>query len=434
MRKVALIASTFLAEPKFWACVALAALPWGLMVLLGGAKFVALQGLTWLFVGLVLSVLLATALFIWIAPSRQAEWSPTEAAHDPFPATVLMTNYQPDPLESAVGVASGLHRLITRWARAGYQSRKHLGHAQDEVDRVIAEAEGAVLQIGNAFRAILANNAKQLEYATDLLAATAQSQVPAGTQAHESLPIHIEHLTTLYTNQTTRLVELANAVQGLVTRQQNARDSSQAMDILLDSVDRVSKEVSVAALELSVSGGSSGQAQTQRSLAEFADNLRQLADSSRDAVREMRRALEGIRGYTTETGRALLAAAGLLRKIANESRLDAGTIQNRMRLKLGETAEVVAKLNALSADNRGHINRIIVAMQFNDITAQKLQKVKNPLLSGVEQDLHSLFAETRAANRGFTDGLDELGNSGKTATLNLKPGEAAPKKAEVELF
>jgi methyl-accepting chemotaxis protein len=149
-------------------------------------------------------------------------------------------------------------------------------------------------------------------------------------------------------------------------------------------------------------------------------------------VRDMRRALDGIRSETAETGRTLIGAAGLLRKIAGESRVDAAAIQNGMRIKLGDASAVVSKLNALAADSRGHINRVIVAMQFHDITSQKLQKVKNPILTGIAQDLTTLFDETRTANRGFTDTMDDRsGNTGKFPAV--KPADA-PKKPEVELF
>jgi hypothetical protein len=434
MRQLAQIASVTLAAPKFWGCILLAAFPWLLVRVIGGPAALTAMGSAALGVGLFVSVVLAFGIYLWLAqPTMTPPDYPTVTPHDAFPETVLMSDLRPDPLENAVVVASGLNRLLSRWAQASQASRKGLTHAQDEMDRVIAEAEDAVLKIGNSFRFILENNAKQLDHATALLSVTAPAQSTGPVaQTQESLPAYIEKLTTLFTTQTQRLGEVAKAVEGLVSRQQNARDSSQAMDILLDSVSQVSKRVSVAALDLSVKGNG---AQAQRTLEEFADHLRELSDSTRDAVRDMRRALDGIRAETAETGRALIATAGVLRKIAGESRVDAAAIQNGMRLKLGDASATVARLNALASDNRGHINRVIMSMQFHDITSQKLQKVKSPLLSGIAQNLNTLFDETRHANRGFTDGVDERVNTGSSSTVApRKPTEGEPKKSDVELF
>jgi len=60
-----------------------------------------------------------------------------------------------------------------------------------------------------------------------------------------------------------------------------------------------------------------------------------------------------------------------------------------------EITTVLTKIGALGNEIQTDINNIIVALQFQDMTQQKLQRLKNPLLTDITSSLQTIFDETR---------------------------------------
>jgi chemotaxis regulatin CheY-phosphate phosphatase CheZ len=61
-----------------------------------------------------------------------------------------------------------------------------------------------------------------------------------------------------------------------------------------------------------------------------------------------------------------------------------------------EVAETLSQIGAIGGEIQKDINEIIVALQFQDITQQKLQRLKNPMLSDLLTSLRAIFDETRS--------------------------------------
>jgi chemotaxis regulatin CheY-phosphate phosphatase CheZ len=73
------------------------------------------------------------------------------------------------------------------------------------------------------------------------------------------------------------------------------------------------------------------------------------------------------------------------------SSLNAATIEQTRQIE-----DTLKRINALSVEIQKDINQIIVAMQFQDITRQKLERVHKPGLGATAKSLSLLSHETQA--------------------------------------
>jgi hypothetical protein len=127
--------------------------------------------------------------------------------------------------------------------------------------------------------------------------------------------------------------------------------------------------------------------------------------------------------------------------------LNAATIEQTRQIE-----STLKRINDLSVDIQKDINQIIVAMQFQDITRQKLERHK-PTLGAATESLALLSHETQAllqrdlyrAVRAYSQsafkpaaGREGLENAGRTLDAAgegaAAPMEIAPESKKVEIF
>jgi len=95
--------------------------------------------------------------------------------------------------------------------------------------------------------------------------------------------------------------------------------------------------------------------------------------------------------------------------------------------KAREVTGTLEKITDLGKEVRRDINQIIVAMQYQDITQQKLEQIKAPLLAAAVASLAQCDAQGRAA--GVVAGAPV---SAAQAARVQDPGKS--KTVDVELF
>ena len=103
---------------------------------------------------------------------------------------------------------------------------------------------------------------------------------------------------------------------------------------------------------------------------------------------------------------ALKAMREKLRQLAEEnhadaeqSRSDAVHLSGGMILKNQQVNDVLKHINSTAQEIRRDVNQLIVAMQFQDITQQKLERLRGPLLSEIIKSLGSISDETRVLSK-----------------------------------
>lgn len=101
-----------------------------------------------------------------------------------------------------------------------------------------------------------------------------------------------------------------------------------------------------------------------------------------------------------------------LRKLAEENytdadqvRCDAVHLSGGMVLKNQQVTNVLKHINTTAQEVRKDVNQLIVAMQFQDITQQKLERLRGPLLSDIIKSLGSISDETRVLSKQLKMGM-----------------------------
>src|SRR5207245_11320184 len=88
-------------------------------------------------------------------------------------------------------------------------------------------------------------------------------------------------------------------------------------------------------------------------------------------------------------------AAAIDKESAQRAKADVCQLNITMIEKTKEVEVSLAKINSLGLDIQQDVNNAIVAMQFQDITQQKLEHVRGSILTDVMQNLDLLSIETQ---------------------------------------
>ena len=161
-------------------------------------------------------------------------------------------------------------------------------------------------------------------------------------------------------------------------------------------------------------------------------------DRLSDFAKECLTALEG----TEQTDGNAITLAELrekLRQIAEEnhndaeqSRADAIHLSGGMVLKNQQVNDVLKHINTTAQEIRRDVNQLIVAMQFQDITQQKLERLRGPLLSEIIKSLGSISDETRVLSKQLKMGMLPLPSAKSQGTESAGRDEEPADADEAE--
>ncbi len=122
-----------------------------------------------------------------------------------------------------------------------------------------------------------------------------------------------------------------------------------------------------------------------------------------------------------------------LRKLAEENYADADQVRSDavhlsggMVLKNQQVTDVLKHINTTAQEVRKDVNQLIVAMQFQDITQQKLERLRGPLLGEIIKSLGSISDETRVLSKQLRMGMLPL----PTAKDQGRAGESVGRDEE----
>lgn len=137
---------------------------------------------------------------------------------------------------------------------------------------------------------------------------------------------------------------------------------------------------------------------------------------------------------------ALAAMRDRLRKLAEEnqtdaeqSRSDAVHLSGGMVLKNQQVNEVLKHINSTAQEIRRDVNQLIVAMQFQDITQQKLERLRGPLLSEIIKSLGSISDETRVLSRQLKMGMLPLPTAKNQGAANESQHDEPVQAEELDM-
>lgn len=332
---------------------------------------------------------------------------------------------------AAAQSAAALQSLLTQWLESSQAAGSRIQHARASLDDVTQQSEAAAASIGKSFRVIMDKTGQQMDSAVRLLKSS--SGDGSGGSAWLSLPDFITAYERQLDNVTSRMMDFSKASEEMSRHQDVVREHSLAIDEMLDELRNMAARIRKLALDSTVAANRDANTDS-RWFIEIADRIRETSTSAHELTRRMRDGLEKIREVMGGTYDELSKSSDNVRLAAVQAKVDVSQLNIATMEKAREVTTTLEKITSLGKDVRNDINQIIVAMQYQDITQQKLEHIKVPLLAEASESIASAASKTRAAGVSLQE--TPTGDAGSVVHTpvreDLAPGKA--RKVDVELF
>jgi methyl-accepting chemotaxis protein len=343
-------------------------------------------------------------------------------------------------------VVVGLDTMLERWDVASQTNQRRLELVTNSVEEVIALTEVAVTEISRNFRIVVAKANEQTEAAMSLL------QGDGSRTGILSLPEFIKAYDTQLVNVTTHMTNFSLAADEMAGHQKRVSEQAQVMEETIDAMRNMASQISRIALDGSVAMTS--QTLDSRAYVEMTDRIRAISSEAHELTRKTRQGLDAIGDEVRQGNKRTTQVADAARRAVEAARGEIDTLNAAAIEKTQQIETTLTRVNELSVEIQKDINKIIVAMQFQDITRQKLEQLHKPTLGAAAEALSLLSHETQAllqrdlyravrayaesaikpkveggASEGDSRRVDELAGSG----LEVPQDKQSPDK-KVEIF
>ncbi|HVQ62167.1 MAG TPA: hypothetical protein VMS53_08800 [Burkholderiales bacterium] len=297
-------------------------------------------------------------------------------------------------MKTITGELSQFRTQLTRWGGTSKTSSDRTADAKVGMGEVITQTEKAVLALTMSFRGITMKTRQQMEAAMSLLRRNS-TELTASEGAWLSLPDYIRAYETQLQEVIDSMIKFSSASDEMLTHQGKIREQSIIIDELLDELRSMAIRIGRLALDSSVAAGESGK--NRETLVKLTDSIRETSDGARDMTRSVRESLEKIRDELSVTYKIVNKAADIAKESARRAKADVSQLNVTMIEKTKEVEVSLGKINSLGQDIQQDVNNAIIAMQFQDITQQKLEHMRGSILTDVMRGLDLLSDETQEA-------------------------------------
>src|SRR6267142_263378 len=297
-------------------------------------------------------------------------------------------------MKTITGELSQFRTQLNRWGGTSKTSSDKTADAMVGMGEVISQTEKAVLALTMSFRGITQKTRQQMETAMSLLRRNA-SDLTVSEGAWLSLPDYIRAYETQLQEVIDSMVKFSSASDEMLTHQGKIREQSVIIDELLDELRSMAIRIGRLALDSSIAAGESGR--NREVLVKLTDSIRETSDGARDMTRSVRQSLEKIRHTLVVTYKIINKAADIAKESARRAKADVSQLNVTMIEKTKEVEVSLGKINSLGQDIQQDVNNAIIAMQFQDITQQKLEYMRGSILTDVMRGLDLLSVETQEA-------------------------------------
>ncbi len=286
-------------------------------------------------------------------------------------------------------VVVGLDTMLERWDAASLVNRKKLEVVTDSVEEVIKLTESAVNEISKSFRVVVGKANEQTEAAMSLLKG---GDGEAGGIL--SLPEFINAYESQLVNVTSHMTSFSQAADEMASHQKRVSEHARVMEETIDGLRNMASQISRIALDGSVAMTS--QTLSPRDFVEMTDRIRTISAEAHELTRKTRQGLDAIGDEVRQGNKRTTQVAEAARRAVEVAHTEIGTLNAATIAQTRQIEITLQRINELSMEIQKDINQIIVAMQFQDITRQKLERLHKPTLGAAAESLSLLSHETRA--------------------------------------
>lgn len=285
-------------------------------------------------------------------------------------------------------VVVGLDTMLERWDTASQANQKKLGMVTESVEEVIKLTENAVTEISKNFRIVVAKANEQTEAAMSLLQGEGQNT------GILSLPEFIKAYDSQLVNVTSHMTSFSAAADEMANHQRKVTEHAKVMEETIDGLRAMASQISRIALDSSVAMTS--QTLNPRDFVEMTDRIRAISEKAHELTRKTRQGLDAIGDEVRTGNKRTTQVAEAARRAVEVATTEIATLNAATIEQTKQIESTLNRINDLSVEIQKDINHIIVAMQFQDITRQKLERLHKPTLGAAAESLSLLSHETRA--------------------------------------
>ena len=333
-------------------------------------------------------------------------------------------------------VVVGLDTMLERWDVASQVNRDKLAEVSTSVEEVIKMTEVAVTDISASFRVIVSKAHEQTEAATSLLKGE-------GGTGILSLPEFIKAYDSQLVNVTSHMTRFSEAADEIAALQKRVQEHAGVMEGTIDGLRNMASQIARIALDSSVKM-TSGSLKSQ-DFVEMTDRIRAISSEAHELTRKTRSGLDAISDDVRQGNKRTSQVADAAKRAVELAHAEIGTLNGATIEQTHQIEMTLQRINALSVDIQKDINKIVIAMQFQDLTRQKLEQLHKPTLAASAEALSLLSHETRAllqrdlyrAVRAYSESAIKPRGAGLEGTdpVSLPDAPAGPKEdKKVELF
>ena len=285
-------------------------------------------------------------------------------------------------------VVIGLDTMLERWDTASQLNQKKLEMVTESVEDVIRLTEEAVNEISRNFRVVVAKANEQTEAAMSLLQGDGQKT------GILSLPDFIKAYDSQLVNVTSHMTSFSLAADEMANHQKRVSEHAKVMEDTIDGLRNMASQISRIALDSSVAMTS--QTLNPRDFVEMTDRIRAISSEAHELTRKTRQGLDAIGDEVRQGNKRTTQVAEAARRAVEVARAEIDTLNAATIEQTRQIETTLNHINVLSVEIQQDINQIIVAMQFQDITRQKLERLHKPTLGATAESLSLLSHETQA--------------------------------------
>jgi len=284
-------------------------------------------------------------------------------------------------------VVVGLDTMLERWDVASQVNREKLAEVSTSVEEVIKMTEVAVTDISASFRVIVSKANEQTEAAMSLL----KGEGGAGIL---SLPDFIKAYDSQLVNVTSHMTRFSEAADEIAALQKRVQEHAGVMEGTIDGLRNMASQIARIALDSSVKM-TSGSLKSQ-DFVEMTDRIRAISSEAHELTRKTRSGLDSIGDDVRQGNKRTAQVADAARRAVELAQSEIGTLNAATIEQTRQIEMTLQRINGLSVDIQKDINQIVMAMQFQDITRQKLERLHKPTVAASAEALSLLSHETRA--------------------------------------
>ncbi len=297
-----------------------------------------------------------------------------------------------------------LDRRCRRWEGFAAGVLPLIPILNEQMRSVIRQTEQAALDLGSRFRTISQRAVEQASEAASLFTEEDSEDITEGKL--------LDRTEALLDKFVQDVVEASQVAVSVSTVMDQVDRSTKAISGILGEIEFIADQTRLLALNAAIEAAHAGE--QGRGFAVVADEVAKLANRSGQAASSISKLVKDVQRRSADAVAHIQALASLdmTKTLDTKARLDRMTRQLTRKNDALRTNILQSKTRAeaLAAD----VAKIVMALQFQDITRQKLEHVVEPLET-VRVDIQALMAGQEP--KAFNGGVEVMAHLAKTYTM-----------------